>query len=72
MNKGKKKSKETRRKMSEAKKGKNNPFYGKHHSKETKRKMSKSNAWKGKHLPEETKRKISKVMKARRNQESLV
>ena len=35
-------SKATRRKMSEAKNGKKNPFYGKTHSEKTKRKMSKA------------------------------
>lgn len=35
-------SEETRRKLSAAKKGENNPNYGKHHSEEHKRKMSKS------------------------------
>ena len=40
--KGKKKSEETKRKMSKANKCKNNPMYGKHHSKETKRKISKT------------------------------
>ena len=33
---------ETRKKMSEAKKGENNPFYGKLHSEETRRKMSEA------------------------------
>jgi len=37
--KGKTRSLETRKKMSEAQKGKKHPFYGKHHSEETKRKM---------------------------------
>lgn len=32
-------SEETRRKLSEAKRGKNNPFYGKHHSEENKRRI---------------------------------
>lgn len=31
------------KKMSEAKRGENHPFYGKHHSEETKRKISKAN-----------------------------
>ena len=52
--KGKPKSDEARRKMSEAKKGEKNPNYGKHLSDETKKKMSEShkgkNIWtKGKH-----------------------
>ena len=35
-------SEETRRKMSEAQTGENNPFYGKHHSEDTKNKISAS------------------------------
>ena len=38
--KGKHPSEETKRKLSEAKKGENNPLYGKHHSEEHKRKLS--------------------------------
>ncbi len=65
---GKKRSEETRKKMSEAQKGeknyffnkhykgKNHPRYGKHHSKETKRKISI--AHKGKRLSKETRRKM--------------
>ena len=49
--KGKPKSEEAKKKMSEAKKdrytGENNSFYGKHHSEEAKKKMSEAN--KGKH-----------------------
>ena len=57
-------SEETRKKMSEKRKGENNSFYGKHHSEETKRKISEANkgkqSWsKGKHCSEETKRKMS-------------
>ena len=54
-NKGKKRSEETRRKMSEAMKGKhtgeNNPFYGKHLSEEQKKKLSEAHKgkYKGKH-----------------------
>ena len=40
--KGSKMSEEAKRKMSEAKKGRNNPFYGKPRSKATKRKISKA------------------------------
>ena len=40
--KGEKMSEESKRKMSEAKNGKKNPFYGKTHSEKTKRKMSES------------------------------
>ena len=41
-NKGRKKSEETKMKMSDAKKGKNNPMYGKPRSKATKRKISEA------------------------------
>ena len=60
-----------REKMSESHKGKqtgkNNPFYGKHHSEESKQKMSESNKGKnnsmyGKHLSEETKQKMSEKL----------
>ena len=50
-------SEETRRKMSEAKKGKPSPNKGKPHSEEHRRKISE--AMKGKTLSEETRRKIS-------------
>ncbi len=68
-NKGKPHSKETIRKMSDQKKGDNNPFFGKRHSEETKRKMS--NAQKGnKHLlghkhSEETRKKMHLAAQAR-------
>ena len=41
--------------------GNKNPFFGKHHTKETKRKLSENNAkfWLGKKLSEEHKRKMS-------------
>lgn len=56
-------SEEVKKKMSEARKGKQ-PMYGKHHSEETKRKLSEAHKGKvspnyGKHLLEETKLKIS-------------
>lgn len=72
--KGKHHSEESRKKMSESKRGENHPNYGKHLSEETKRKISLSlkerikseehrrslsQALKGRVLPEETKRKIS-------------
>ena len=48
-NKGKKCSEETKKKLREANKGENNPFYGKRHSEETKKKLSEShkgkNTW---------------------------
>ena len=70
---GKHHSEETRKKMSEANKGENNPrfgkpsaFKGKHHSAETRKKMSESNKGKnhpffGKHHSEKTRRKLSKA-----------
>ena len=42
VNKGKKHSEETKRKISKALKGKNNPMYGKSVSDKTKRKISKT------------------------------
>jgi len=44
--------------------GKNNPFYGKHHTEETKKKLSEM--FKGRVIPEERKRKISKTLKGRK------
>ena len=62
-------SEETRKKMSEAKKGEKHPFYGKHHTEENRRKISESlkgnGPWKGKHLSEETRRKMSEAKKRR-------
>ncbi len=46
MRKGSHPSLETRKKMSEAKKGKRHPLYGKHHSEETQRKISESKKFK--------------------------
>ena len=60
MSKGYKLSDETKHKMSEAKKGENNPMYGKHHSEETLIKMrGENNSMYGKHHSDETKQKIS-------------
>ena len=61
-------SEETRRKYSEAKKGENNPFYGKSHSEETRRKQSEAikgenNPNYGKSRSEETRRKLSEANK---------
>ena len=70
---GKHHSEETRKKISEANKGENNPrfgkpstFKGKHHSAETRNKMSESRKGKnhpffGKHHSEKTRRKMSKT-----------
>ena len=59
--KGKVISAETRRKLSEALSGENNPLFGKHLSEDTRQKMSVNNGrfWKGKHLSEETRQKMS-------------
>ena len=62
-NKGKKRSEETRKKMSESLKGENNPRYGKHLSEEAKKKVSEAN--KGKNMSDETKKKIAKARKGR-------
>ena len=60
-------SEETKRKMSEAKKGKKHPLYGKQLSEETKRKMSEAKKGNknmlGKHHTEETKQKIGNSSK---------
>ena len=60
-------SDETRRRMSEARKGKyvgeNSPVYGKRYSEETKKKMSE--AHKGKKMSEETRKKMSAAKKGK-------
>ena len=61
-------SEETRKKMSDAKKGKKNPNYGKQFSEETRKKMSdakkgKKNHNYGKQFSEETKKKLSEAHK---------
>ena len=61
---------EWKKKISQARKGENNPNYGKHLSEETKKKISKTmkgeNApWYGKHLSDEHRKKISKTMKGK-------
>lgn len=71
---GLKMSKETRKKMSENRRGENNHFYGKSHSEESKLKMSKAKVGKyrgennpnfGRHASEETRQKMSKMFKGR-------
>ena len=69
-------SDEVKRKLSKAKKGENNPMYGKHRDDETKSKLSevmkgkycgeKHPMW-GKHLTEEQKRKISEALKGEKH-----
>ncbi len=64
--KGKTLSEETRRKMSEAHKGKNNPMYGKHLSTDTKQKLSESKKGKSrKPFTDEHRRKMSDAAKRR-------
>lgn len=60
---GCKRSTETRKKLSEAKKGEKNPFYGKTHSEKTRRKISEVH--KGKHPSTETRKKMSEVHKGK-------
>ncbi len=66
-NKGKSKSEETKRRMSEALKGRAPTFKGKHHSEETKRRIAEANKGKlkGKPKSEETKRKLSTAHKGK-------
>lgn len=60
-------SKETKKKMSQLKKGENNIWYGKHLSKEHRRRISES--CKGKIRTKETKRKISEAHKGKKMSE---
>jgi group I intron endonuclease len=65
-------SPETRKKMSEVKKGKPSPMNGRHHSEETRRKMSEAKRGEkhnffGTHRPEETRRKLSEAHKGRKH-----
>jgi len=62
--KGYKRTEECKRKMSEARKGKNTWMKGKKHTEESKKKMSESQ--KGKKLSEETKKRISKANKGKK------
>ena len=59
--------KRLREEESKARMGKNNNFFGKHHSKESKQKIS--NSQKGKHPSEETRRKMSKAKMGRKHSE---
>ena len=54
-------SEESRKKMSEKKKGENNPLFGKHHSAKTCKKISEAN--KGKHRSAEARKKMSESKK---------
>ena len=69
-------SEETRKKISEANKGENNHWYGKHLSEETRKKISESNKGKhtgennpmfGKHPSEETRKKLSEARKGEKH-----
>ena len=69
---GKTPSEETRRKMSEVNKGKNNGFYGKNHSAETRRKLSearkgKPGAMTGRKHSAEARRKLSEAHKGKKH-----
>ena len=50
---------ETRKKLSEARKGEKHPLYGKHHTEETKKKISENNIWNDKERCEEARKKLS-------------
>ena len=60
---GKHHSEDTRNKMSESKKGENNPLFGKHHSEESRKKMSESK--KGKQHSAETRKMMSEAHKGK-------
>ena len=62
-NTGKHRSEETRKKLSEAKKGENNPNFGKTRSEESRRKISES--LKGRTFSEETRQKLSEAHKGK-------
>lgn len=69
-NKGRPKSEEARRRMSEAKKGRPNGWIGRRHSEEARRRMSdalsgEKNPNFGKHPSEETRRRMSEALKGR-------
>ena len=60
---GKKVSEETRKKMSESRKGENHPMFGKHFSEEHRKNLSA--ALKGKYLSAETRKKLSEARKGK-------
>lgn len=65
-----KRSTDTCKKIAEAKKGENNPFFGKHHTKESLQKMSESlsgenHPFFGKHHSEESRQKMSEAHKGK-------
>ncbi len=66
---GKHHTEETKKKISEAKKGKgageDNPFYGKHHTEEARRKVSEANKGRTHTVSAEARKKISEAMKKR-------
>ena len=62
---GKHHSAETRKKMSESRKGEKCYIFGKNHSDETRQKMSESH--KGKHHSEDTRKKMSEANKGKNN-----
>ena len=67
---GMKRSTDACKKISEAKKGENNPFFGKHHTKESLQKMSESlsgenHPFFGKHHTKESRRKMSEAHKGK-------
>ena len=69
-NKGKHLSEETKRKMSEAKKGKSAYWnIGRHHSEEARKKISETS--KGKHLSKETRRKMSEAKKGNQHRKGM-
>ena len=65
--KGKHRSAETKKKISESHKGEKNPNYGKHFSEESKKKISETE--KGKKISEESKKKISEAKKGKKRSE---
>lgn len=65
-------SEEHKQKLSESKKGKKNPFFGKTHTDEVKKKMRESHKGEkhhnfGKHLSKETREKIRKANSGKKN-----